>query len=382
MPPPERVCSPLILSRLILQKLFPLLAFLSVHLLSAQVDTSVLADGPYLMYDDNDRLTAYWTDPEARTSSQAVWAEDVVSQLPAFRTFRPELVNKDTVFHRSQQVTFTGVDKLAIVSDIHGQYEVIRKLLISHGIMDERRHWTFGEGHFVIVGDIFDRGGQVTEILWMIHNLQQEALAAGGRVHFLLGNHETMIMDGDIRYINKRYLTTGALLQIPYQELYGPDSYLGRWLRSLPLTVQINDMVFVHGGFSTEMVRKIYKLGKINDLYHQHLIDNVYGTVAGETEELQLMKGRQGPLWYRGYFTDRDLDDKDLAKILKKLKAGRMVVGHTSFEAIRSFFDGKVIAVDSSMKFGSMGEVLLVEDGHFVRGNLLGERVDLFEAGR
>lgn len=369
-------------SRSILQKLFILFAVLFAHLLPAQVDTTIFSDGPYLMYGDNGQLTAYWADPEARTSGQLGWNDGATERLPPFRTFRPELVNPDTSFQRQKQVIFTGVDKLAVVSDIHGQYEVVRKLLISHGVMDNNRHWTFGQGHFVIVGDIFDRGGQVTEILWMIHQLQQEALLAGGRVHFLLGNHETMIMDADIRYINRRYLTTGSLLQIPYQELYGPDSYLGRWLRSLPLTVQINDMVFVHGGISLNMAREVYELDKINDLYHQHLIDNIYGTVASETERLKLMKGREGPLWYRGYFTDRDLGDKDIDKILKKLGASRMVVGHTSFEAIRSFFDGKVIAVDSSMKFGAMGEVLLVEDGHFVRGNLQGERVDLFEAGR
>ena len=56
-----------------------------------------------------------------------------------------------------------------------------------------------------------------------------------------------------------------------------------------------------------------------------------------------------------------------------------MVVGHTSFDAVKSFFNGKVIAVDSSIKFGSMGEVLLVEDGELLRGTLLGERLPLEE---
>ncbi len=59
-----------------------------------------------------------------------------------------------------------------------------------------------------------------------------------------------------------------------------------------------------------------------------------------------------------------------------------MIVGHTSFDAVKSFFNGKVLAVDSSIKFGSMGEILLVNDGRFKRGTLLGEKIELTETKR
>lgn len=298
------------------------------------------------------------------------------------KAFRPETVNPDTTFRLISPVTFSGVEKLAVVSDIHGQYDVIFKLLQTHNIIDEEGHWSFGEGHFVVVGDIFDRGDQVSEALWLIYNLQLEAAAAGGRVHFLLGNHETMIMEGDIRYIHKRYLITGALLQTPYQNLYGPDSYLGRWLRALPLAVKINDMVFVHGGLSKNVVDKIRDIGEMNNLYHKFLIGKNADLATYNAERLELLYGDGGPLWYRGYFLEKDLTEKDIDRILKKVKATKMIVGHTSFDAVKSFFNGKVLAVDSSIKFGAMGEILLINNGEYKRGTLLGETLDLEQAKR
>jgi hypothetical protein len=346
----------------------------------SQADTDPpQADGPYLMYDVSGNLIAKWAWPEGRQCKKTAWAEVDTDKTPKFQGFRPETVVPDTVFQRNPNVVFEGVDKVAVVSDIHGQYDVIIKLLHSHGIIDDAHRWSFGKGHFVVVGDIFDRGDQVTEALWFIYNLQREAAAAGGHVHFLLGNHETMIMEGDIRYIHKRYLITGALFQTPYQQLYGESSYLGRWLRSLPLSVRVNDMVFVHGGFSRELLDEVGGLERINDLYHEHLIGMNSGLAVYDSEELALLHGSGGPLWYRGYFLDREFKERDIDKILRRVKAKRMVVGHTSFDAVKSFFNGKVIAVDSSIKFGSMGEVLLVEDGELIRGGLLGERLPLEE---
>ncbi|MEO0734113.1 MAG: metallophosphoesterase, partial [Bacteroidota bacterium] len=318
----------------------PLLILLLLPaLVTGQMATDTVAidptiDGPYLFYED-DQLVAHWTNPEQREAGSAAWDEHSMKELPRFPAFDPSAVQADKKFRRDPQVAFSGVEKIAAMSDIHGQYDVARKLLVEHGITDKAGHWSFGKGHLVIVGDVFDRGDQVNATLWMIHNLQQEAATAGGRVHFLLGNHETMVMEGDIRYINKRYLITSALLKEPYQDLYGPDTYLGRWLRSLPLTIRINDLIFVHGGFSKELVREITSLGKINDLYHRELIDVETSIVTMEDPRLQLLHGQDGPLWYRGYFMESDFEQKDIDRILRKLKAGHMVVGHTSFEAIK-----------------------------------------------
>ena len=36
----------------------------------------------------------------------------------------------------------------------------------SLGIIDKNLNWKFGKGHLVVLGDIFDRGSMVTEVLW------------------------------------------------------------------------------------------------------------------------------------------------------------------------------------------------------------------------
>ena len=64
-------------------------------------------------------------------------------------------------------ITQYQTKKLAAISDIHGQYNSMKQLLMVHGIIDEQLNWSFGTGHLVITGDVFDRGEQVTEALWL-----------------------------------------------------------------------------------------------------------------------------------------------------------------------------------------------------------------------
>lgn len=63
------------------------------------------------------------------------------------------------------------------------------------------------------VGDLLDRGDAEIPILYHLERLQREAARAGGAVHVLNGNHETMNIAGDFRYA-----TTGA--NITYTRWY------------------------------------------------------------------------------------------------------------------------------------------------------------------
>lgn len=336
-------------------------------------------DGPYLVYGE-EGVTAHWTNIDEKTKGSIAWDEVSEATLPQFRSFRPDLVDPEREFKLPESAVFKAVHKIAAISDVHGQYEVARKLLETHGIVDKHQNWSFGKGHLVIVGDVFDRGDQVNEMLWLLHNLQLQAEEAGGKLHFLLGNHETMILEGDDRYVHRNYRITSALMTRTYQQLYGPDTYLGRWLRSLPLAVKINDLVFVHGGLSKEVVRAMDDVDNLNHLYHKYLIDGNILEATGRSGKLALLHHqREGPLWYRGYFMEESPAEKDLGWILKRLGASRIIVGHTSFDAIKAYYDGRVIAIDSSIKFGNMGEILLIQGDKFYGGGLLGKKEALFD---
>ena len=115
-----------------------------------------------------------------------------------------------------QRSNYRNIDNIAALSDIHGQYDLLIELLTNNKIINNDLNWDFGEGHLVIVGDIFDRGSKVNEVLWLIYKLEIQARKMGGRVHFLLGNHDYMVLQRDLRYINSRYRISSYLLGIPY----------------------------------------------------------------------------------------------------------------------------------------------------------------------
>ena len=133
----------------------------------------------------------------------------------------------DTLYF-SDLSTFNGIRKVAAFSDIHGQYDLLVSLLVNNKIIDKDLNWIFGGGHLVIVGDIFDRGDKVNEILWLVYDLEVQAKEKGGRVHYLLGNHEYMVLYNDLRYIHDKYHISSKLLDLDYDQLYGNNTVLGR----------------------------------------------------------------------------------------------------------------------------------------------------------
>jgi hypothetical protein len=276
---------------------------------------------------------------------------------------------------RQEEINFTTTGQVVALSDVHGQYLVTLKLLREHRIIDDNNNWIFGNGHLVLVGDIFDRGDQVTELLWLFHKLERQAPKSGGRVHVLLGNHELMVLTGDLRYVHKKYRYTMAVMKLPLNEIFSEESYLGAWLRSRPLAITINDMAFVHGGFSELLLNKTNSLATINRLGQQSIDANP--DEIGQDSLLQFMGTIDGPLWYRGYFDKEQVGKRNVDNILKKLNKNHIIVGHTSHEAIVSLFGNKVIGVDSSIKFGKRGEILIRDRGVFYRGTVQGERIKL-----
>ena len=59
------------------------------------------------------------------------------------------------------------------------------------------------EARTLQVGDQLDRGDEEVEILYWLERLQREASKAGGALHILNGNHETMNAGGRFRYATR-----------------------------------------------------------------------------------------------------------------------------------------------------------------------------------
>ena len=96
-----------------------------------------------------------------------------------------------------------GADRVVAISDIHGAYDAMVETLKNVGVIDDQLAWAGGTARLVIVGDILDRGPRSRDVMDLLMRLEDESQAAGGYVHVLIGNHESMNMIGDMRYVSK-----------------------------------------------------------------------------------------------------------------------------------------------------------------------------------
>ena len=331
-------------------------------------------DGPYVFWIGNRVFIQYVCDDQ-KISSQYEIKDSMEIADSCGNSSNTYLISANPPLPEPDN--FTGVSKIIAIGDIHGSFDKLISLLVEFEIIDSNLHWNWGDGHLVIPGDIFDREAGVNEALWFVHQLEKEAKQNGGRVHFLLGNHEVMVLRGDIRYVNEKYTqVVSQKLKIKVSDLYGPDSELGRWLRTKNVVEKINDIIFVHGGISPELPKRGYTIQMVNERIRDSLDVRDY-TIQLE-EELQFLYGYKGPLWYRGLIMDWKgipMADKGQVKaVLNHYDASAIVVGHTIMDRITGLYGGLVYAIDTGIYKGSQGEALLWENGLFYRMNVSGEK--------
>ncbi|MBT8092133.1 MAG: metallophosphoesterase [Gammaproteobacteria bacterium] len=178
-------------------------------------------------------------------------------------------------------------ERVVAITDVHGAYEAMVETLQRAGVIGEDLSWSGGKTHLVIVGDLLDRGPRSRDAMDLLMRIEPEALAAGGKVHVLIGNHESMNLIGDLRYVSKseylafardesieereRWLASYAARQggsvdddvlrkrfdeqfpagfFALRRAFAHDGRYGEWLLSKPVIMVINGTAFVHGGLS------------------------------------------------------------------------------------------------------------------------------------
>ena len=79
---------------------------------------------------------------------------------------------------------------------------------------------------------------------------------------------------------------------------------LGRWLRTKPTMLRLNDILFVHGGVSPELVERGMTIESVNSLMRRAL------TMSSDqihfSDEPKFLLSSMGPLWYRGFVIDME----------------------------------------------------------------------------
>lgn len=294
--------------------------------------------------------------------------------------------NVASVLVRPQEPTppksfWEAPEKLLAISDLEGNYAHAVKFLQTHGVIDDDGHWIWGKGHLVFVGDIVDRGSAVTETLWMIRRLEKEAQDAGGQVHYVLGNHEAMVMAGDLRYVHLKYHFAAQQYGVTYDDLHGANSEIGRWLRSKNAVVRVGDFLFVHGGYSPTLDVEKIDPDRLNEMVRSRLgAIRINAKTVGEDPAGH----RLGPFWYRGYFPRYSNEwgglpsDEQMQSILDRHQAKHVVVGHTVVDEVGPINDaGTVIAIDTKWAEEEKCQGLLQENGTVYRLLMNGKREEI-----
>jgi len=341
-----------------------------------------ITEGPYISLSKKDEIEFSWL-----CESAVKRMKIITNQLPF--NFDQCLLNAtvDRVNFLSDKVSYQGEFKVAAASDFHGQYDLMITLLKNNHIIDDKNNWIFSDGHFVITGDVFDRGDKVTEILWFLYKLEQQAEQAGGKVHLLLGNHEVMVLNGDLRYLHPKYVETARLLKQPFEQLYAKGTILGDWLRSKSVLVKVNKLLFAHGGFHPSLAKEKRTLVEINQVFKENLVKSEL--IQPRSGWGEYLHKTDGLIWYRGYFKDNfkgnskgkskdeGASSAEIELLLSHFDVEHLIVGHTSQKQVESRYQGRVIAIDSSIKNGKYGEVLLIDGNKIWRGSLSGEKLAL-----
>ena len=292
--------------------------------------------------------------------------------------------------------------RIVAIGDLHGDHEAWRAISQAARLVDAKGKWTGGNATLVQMGDIVDRGPDSLKIIRDLMRLQRDAPKRGGRVIVLLGNHEAMMMTGDLRYVHPgeyaafvnrdskarrdrvfeanraviqaayrarvpamtpeaikdEWVKTMPLGKIEYQLAWRPDGELGKWALSNPAAARLGDTLFVHGGISAAFANL-----PVDEINRQAAA----ALKAQDATPMAIVNNPQGPLWYRGLIIRNDGDDATVAPIpagttipltidqeidlaLRGFGVKRIVVAHTpSRQGIISGAGGKLWRVDSAI---------------------------------
>ena len=320
-------------------------------------DSTPSSDGPYVFYDNNKIMSigvdsgvvhTQTIDPKGNRVIDIKFASH--PQWNFSVALRKKLRDEPAIFGQPKKIFF--------LSDIEGEFEAFRNLLISNKIVDSTYQWIFGNGHLVICGDLFDRGKEVVQELWLLYKLEDEAEANGGYVHTILGNHDIMNLSGDTRYVQPFYFSDASLMGRNYLDFYSARSELGRWLRTKNIIEKIGDNLCMHAGISPVINEAAISVGRINEVCRPYY-DKAGNEKALLSAGIYPFFSDEGLFWYRGYFIEPRATMNTIDSSLYIYGCTKIIIGHTILTNNPAmYYKGKVIGIDVNEHEGKHEGVL------------------------
>ena len=153
-----------------------------------------------------------------------------------------------------EKIDENDYNRIFVMSDIHGQYDLFLKMLDKIKLKREDL--------LVIIGDICDRGKKSYEIYMKCIKM----IKLGYNLKFILGNHEDMLLedlenDYPIRYEteysvfrNSKYFENKDMKDWHEENFLEEIEWLVKWLKNCPLIISGNENIFVHAGLDLNKV--------------------------------------------------------------------------------------------------------------------------------
>jgi hypothetical protein len=265
--------------------------------------------------------------------------------------------------------------RIIAIGDIHGDLQKALSCLELAGVLaedDGHVRWVGGDTTVVQLGDVLDRGDSEISTVLLLRELDKQARKEGGAVWMLNGNHESLNVAGDFRYVTPGAFWESAIaagmteseiandrqgvLRARWQ-LYRPGGQMARELAKNPTVLVVNDIVFAHGGLLPHHNK--YGLQRINDEVAEWMNGAHCSDGSAPTPPFPAMGDANSVMWNRTFGKERASPyDRlhmglQLDATLRQLNATAMVVGHTpQMGGLNTECNGRVWRVDVGMSSG------------------------------
>jgi hypothetical protein len=245
------------------------------------------------------------------------------------------------------------VKRIIAIGDIHGDFSLLIKCLKLANLIDNNNDWIGKDTVVVQVGDQIDNCREIdncinhkddkpedVKILMYMTKLHIQAKKVGGAVYSLIGNHELMNIEGDMRYVSYQNILSFSNNNNFVEGLENRKRYFMRGSEMAKMIactrnsgIIVGGLLFIHAGMLPKLAKK-YDITNINKLIKRWILGK---DVSQYSDLLKKLKDdlELSPFWIRLFgdldtnIAENDSDCDKLNKTLDLYKLKGMVIGHT-----------------------------------------------------
>lgn len=234
-----------------------------------------------------------------------------------------------------------GASELFVLSDVHGDYNALTKLLSSAHVISGGTTWSAGSATLVVVGDLIDKGPDAPDVLSLFIALRPQAEAAGGNVIVTMGNHEAEFLADPTN--SKAESADGfdpelSAIGLTPASVAAGTGPIGTFLHDLPIAARVDDWFFVHAGNTNGTALAALETG-----FETGIDQNGFASLTIDNSAVESKLTSNGPQWFDATHDPNAL----LTQWTAALNATHLVMGHQPSGF--AFADGKQRKDDEMM---------------------------------